>query len=248
MKSKFKLNALENYCAGTVQIVSKHRAGEQRNSAINPKHVHSSWRNPYQKRILGKNGSDRETFFSILSVSEIEVFGLTPGSKQTEKIAEFKNCNGALTVLWSLVCWNELNKGADYWLKEDAREFWEIPSNKSLPEGIRALVTLTQSSNLYVSSDNFKRMAMHIREFLNKAGDDFQTNHWSAILQVLESEASFKAIGFNWLSYEHNFWSGSDIDDWDCDSDDSCMDELDSEPDWTKAKELFAYLKELDEI
>lgn len=247
MQSKFKSNATGHYCAGTLPIASQDQAVVQRNSANNPKHAEPNWRNPCQRRFLARNGSGRETFFSILSVSEIEVFGLTPGTKQTEKIAEFKNCNGALTVLWSLVSWNELNKDADYWLKDDAREFWEIPSNKALPEGTRALVALTQTRNLYVSAKNYRRLAQHLSEFMNsRACEDFQTDHWPAILQLFESELSHPAIGFNWLSYEHSFWSGSD--NWDCDSDDLSLDKQYSGPDWTKAKELFAYLKELDGI
>ena len=205
------------------------------------------WRNPGRRRFISSNGEGRDYYFKCQARAEAEIFGLTPG-KKPERIATFRNSNGGTTLIWSIVCFSVLVKAADYWLASDCTDFWNIPNNKSIPEGIRALLALTQISNMYVSRENFERLAGAIDEFLRTNDtSDFETNHWPAVKELLSSKPAYPAIGFSWSNshWSSNFWDKPyDYDDFD-DLDENENDDLDEwTVDLTKAKDVFAYLED----
>lgn len=195
-----------------------------------------------KKRFVARDGSGVERFLTIQALSSVEVFGLYPGKDEARCIAEFPNSNGAATVLWSLVCYEVLKRSADFWLTENCSEFWNIPARSDLPEGVRALVALTQQDHLFVSARNFDRLANHIQEFFGQfCSDDFELSHWDEIRALLLSKPDFAAIGFRWSYCWQNFWSP--VLDYDDDDEYSK-----SGPNWNEAVEVFDFIKQLDSM
>jgi hypothetical protein len=126
-----------------------------------------------------------------------------------------------------------------HFLSEDVMEkIWPLAQNPLVPEHRRAALALT-FDNWYVEKQHYQRAAADLLKFFADypVNVDY-VNHWPHIIDLLQSDPDYPAIGFHWTSVTcPNMWYG----EWDDDLEDY------GPFDWSQATSLYEAIDQLNE-
>ena len=154
-------------------------------------------------------------------------------NKQTRDLAEYHNSWGSAPFVWSVLSDTYLLDGPSGWIR-NSQKVWDLYKNRSIPEGIRAVLMMT-FDHAYVSRQDRMRAAKDIDLFVRATRTDDNAdwaNHWPAIANVFrELPDDIQAVGFHHTSTVEDPWLG----DWDDETNTYVMD-------WSRPWDVYAEL------
>lgn len=164
-------------------------------------------------------------------MSYTTVVALWPGER-IATLKELSNGHGSAPVIWDALCQRYLGLRPFGWISSDLTKLWALWRDERVPLHQRAVLMLT-FDRAYVTSDNYARMALDIRDCLRDLQPPSEyVNHWPTIAALLADKPACPAIGLHCTSVSENPFLGP----WN-------EEREEHDPiDWTKAYDLYAEL------
>lgn len=168
-------------------------------------------------------------------MSRTTIKAIWPGERH-ESVGELSNSWGSAPVVWNALAERYLGKPNYAYLSGNMSPLWELWKRTDVPESYRAVHMLT-FDRAYVLRRDFARMAKDIRVFLSDFESSPGANHWPAVVEFLEKNPDYPAIGLYCTSVACDPFEGP----WN--------EELDrNDPlDWETAYDLYEELDSLKE-
>ena len=169
------------------------------------------------------------------------MYGLDLGTDKVESIKEFRNSHGTASLLWSCLChkyWGYKNRHK--WLF-DSDEFWKLIYRPDMSVAHKTALSIT-FDYAYIPKEYFKRAADDLAQTLKDCPPSTDcVNHWPVIIDTLQGNIEYPAVGFYWTSCGEDVWKPR----W---TEDDEGNEVAIPADWSKAWSVYDKIREWETV